>query len=104
MSRSTSGGCLHNWAFEMAMWRKLHLEVMTPTADKTMASNYIRDGWARTLQPALVTPGYIRPSAKVKTEKPGLCKCTPNARPLDVTFDPDPDSNPLARCTGITTQ
>lgn len=63
--------------------------------NKKMASNYTRDGWAGALQPALAIAGYIHPSAKLETEKPGLSRLTLNARPLDLSFDPNPDPDPL---------
>ena len=34
-----------------------------------MASNYIRDGFVKALQPVIATCGYIRPAATLETEK-----------------------------------
>ena len=58
-----------------------------------MASNFIRDGWALALQPILRTAGYLLP---VETEKPNLIPIEPGGKPLDISFDPDPNTSPFA--------
>ena len=56
-----------------------------------IAHNFIRDGWALAMQRIIADAGYIRPSAKLDTEKGRLLECDPDANPLDLSFDIDPD-------------
>ena len=117
MSRSIPGHRIQNWCFKYALWRKLRLPIYDPQEqprcwcgethdaygdhafscvqnNKKMTSNFIRDGWALALQPALATCGYIRQSSKLETEKLNLCDAAPGVNPLDLSFNPDPDPDP----------
>ena len=57
---------------------------------KKMVRNFIHDGWAVTLQPALATWGYIHKTSKLDTEKKNLCDPALGANLLNLSFDPDP--------------
>ena len=119
MSRSVAGHRLPNWQFIYSILRKLRLPIYDPddlprcwcgkTHDaygdhifrctvgvKHASHNYIRDSWARSLQPVLATAGYIRPTAKLETEKKQLIPFAPGARPFDISLDPDPNPAPHA--------
>ena len=61
-----------------------------------MAHNFIRDGWAASLQPVVATVGYILPTSKLETEKPHLVPCDKGARPFNLSFDIDPHPSPTA--------
>lgn len=56
--------------------------------------------WKDALQPALATAGYIRPTAKLEVERPGIgVKCNPDICPLDVSFGTVPvDSSNAPPC------
>lgn len=57
-------------------------------------SDFIRDGWVIALQLALSTVGYIRLIA-LESKKPNLVSCEPGAKPLNISFEPNPDPDPL---------
>ena len=65
--------------------------------NKTTAHNFIRDGWALALQRTIADAGYIRPSAKLHTKKGCLLECDPDANPLDLSFNINPDPSPDAQ-------
>ena len=44
----------------------------------------------------LASAGYIRPTAKLETEKPHLIDCDLGATPLDLSFNVDPSPSPAA--------
>ena len=122
MSRSIPGHRIVNWTFMYGMLRKLRLPIYDPNNcprcwcgkthdcwgdhgfsctenNKIMAHHYIRDGWALALQRVLASAGYIRPTAKLETEKPHLIDCDPGASPLDLSFNIDPSPSPAAPAT-----
>ena len=119
MSRSIPGHRLHNWNFIYGILRKLRLPIYDPencpqcwcgkTHDcwgdhafcckennKIGAHNFIVQGLALALQPILSTAGYILPSSKLDTERLHLIDCDKGAKPLDLSFQPDPDPSSTA--------
>ncbi len=89
MNRSNSAHRLQNWAFDIALRRKLRLPIFKHQekckcgnkhdlygdhtfhcrrTSKKLAHNIIRDIWANTLQPALATAGYIHQNSKLDIE------------------------------------
>ena len=61
---------------------------------KIGAHNNIRNGLPSILTPALSTSGYILPSSKFAVEPMLHLPSDPNARPFDISFDPDPSIPP----------
>ena len=109
MSRSVAGHRLPNWQFKMAILRKLRLPIYDPqdcpkcwcgkshdcygnhafrctVVSKKGASNFVRDSWAKALQPLLATAGYTLPSSELETEKPDLVPFEPGTKPLDISL------------------
>ena len=112
MCRSIERNRLPNWSFIIAMKRKLRLPIFdndnTPSCpcgtihdkwgdhmfkcvkhNKILPHHVIRDSWALALQPALSLAGYISEHSTLQTERCNLCPSDPNARPFDISFDPD---------------
>jgi len=113
MNRSNARHRLPDWAFSIALRRKLRLpvyDISNPPIckygkqhdcwgdhtfhckqiSKKFTHNIIQDCMATALQPALVTAGYLRPSSKLETKKTHIRTSDITAQPLDVSFDPDP--------------
>ena len=113
MCRSLPSNRIANWEFSHAIRRKLRLPLFPPTSKpycacgthldpfgdhlfqckricKIGAHNFIRDGFARALTPALFTAGFLPPGSSIDIE-PQLClPSDPHARPFDLSFDPHP--------------
>ena len=113
MCRSLPSNRLANWEFSHAIHRKLRLPLysftsiprcacgttLDPFGDhlfqctrvcKIGAHNFIRDGFARALTPALTTAGFLPPGSSIDVE-PRLClPSDPHARPFDLSFNPHP--------------
>ena len=113
LCRSVPSNRLTNWEFTTALKRKLRLPLFPPDSTplcacqtpldpfgdhvfkctricKIGAHNFIRDGFARALTPALATAGFILPNSTIDIE-PQLClPSDPHARPFDISFDPYP--------------
>ena len=53
------------------------------------AHNSIRDSWAKALQPALATAGYIAPNLIFQTEQPNLPLTDIATCPFDIAFHPN---------------
>ncbi|KAL7539682.1 hypothetical protein ACHAWF_006483, partial [Thalassiosira exigua] len=58
--------------------------------NKTMAHNYMRDGFAVALQAPLATAGFILSTTKLEKERTGLIGSNPDLKPLDMSFRPEP--------------
>jgi hypothetical protein len=58
------------------------------------AHNFIRDGFAHTLAPALTTAGYIFPNKAVDIEPQLYLSSDPHTRPFDLLFDTYPSIPP----------
>ena len=67
-----------------------------------MAHNIIVEGMAAAIQPALATARYIKSSTKLELEKPHLLELDSEARPLDLSFQPEPDIDGKAPHTPYT--
>ena len=112
MNRSNPTHRLPNWSFDISIKRKLRLPLHDhnnppicrcgKTHDiygdhafqcrhisKMSAHNSIRDSWAKALQPALATAGYIPPNATIQTEQENLPLTDIAARPFDISFHPN---------------
>ena len=117
MCRSNPSNRLPPWIFEICIKRKLRLPLSTDTTPKFCACgarpdifgdhtfqckrickigahNNIRNGLPSVLTPALSTSGYILPSSKFAVEPMLHLPSDPNARPFDISFDPDPSISP----------
>lgn len=116
MCRSNPAHRLPNWSFLLAMKRKLRLPIFNdaniPTCpcgqlhdkwgdhiftckkhSKILPHHFIRDNWAKALQPALSLAGYISPTTPIQTEREDICASHPPLRPFDISFDPDFSNN-----------
>jgi len=60
------------------------------------------EGVAAGLQPALATARYVLSSTKLELEKPHLLELDSEARPLDLSFQPEPDIDGKAPPTPYT--
>ena len=123
MCRSVPSNRLTNSMFLNPLLRKLRLPVFDPTDlptcwckethdcfgdhcfgckenNKKFAHNFIVNGVADGLQKPLATAGYIQKSSNVIVERPHLMPSDLEARPLDLSFeiDPDPTETAPASC------
>ena len=127
MCRSNPSNRLQPWIFDIAMKRKLRLPLFDAETTKYCACgvrpdrfgdhtfqckrickigvhNNIRDCLPSVLTPALSTSGYILPTTQFAVEPTLHLPSDPNARPFDISFDPDPSLPPhVTHCCPYTT-
>ena len=113
MCLSLPSNRLANWEFSSAIRRKLRLPLFSPPSKpycacgtalnpfgdhifqctricKIGVHNFIRDGFARALTPALATAGFLPLGSSIDVE-PQVCLLSdPHARPFNLSFDPHP--------------
>ena len=127
MCRSNPSNRLAPWIFDIAMKRKLRLPLFDTGTTKFCACgvrpdrygdhtfqckrickigvhNNIRDCLPSVLTPALSASGYILPTTQFAVEPALHLRSDPNARPFDISFDPDPSLPPhVTHCCPYTT-
>jgi len=118
MCRSNASNRLPPWIFDICIKRKLRLPIFDNTTKpfcpcgrhpdkfgdhtfqckricKIGVHNNIRNGLPLVLTPALSTSGYLLPTSKFQVEPMLHLPSDPNARPFDISFNPEPSIPPL---------
>jgi hypothetical protein len=118
MCRSVASHRLPPWIFTLCMKRKLRLPILDDAPRRKCACgrhpdkfgdhafqctrickigvhNNIRNGLPLVLTPALSASGYLLPTSQFQVEPMLHLPSDPNARPFDISFNPEPSIPPI---------